>query len=340
MKYAALTVTRIIMHEIVRGALKGTLPQLSDVPATTSDADRLFIQEQIRKTISKNARPITEDQGASTVPDSIRDYLKSSDTEMVAVSKALAKCLQEAQSAVSPGGIFVFADATLDKNPAVLIAKIEHQEGVRAQLTKLPSGEYTFGVELVRDLLLTTGSRVFKVALFVGEDIEHDLLNGILVDRQMSGSSVAQFFLTSFLGCRLTERPDILTQRFYDAAQSYINSVPDPEKRGRYEVALLSELQSQKNTISSTDFAAGHLDAADRDEFMHALQGSSLPPRTFDKDSNLIKRKISKIRFDTEAGVMVLAPTEAIDNGIVSIAANPGDDAAVITIRDQLVPFK
>jgi len=340
MKYAALVINRIIMHEIVRGGPKGADQQLSDVPTDVSETDRVFIQERIRKALPKDARPITEESELSPVSLSIRTYLQSSDSDGVAVSRTLAKCLQESQPAVSPGGIFVFADATLDKKSALLIAKLEHQEGVRVSPTRLPSGQVTFGVELLKNLLFTTGSRVFKVALFVGEEIQDGRLNGILVDRQMAGSTVAQYFLTSFLGCRLAERSDLLTERFYTGAQSYINSISDTEKKGRYEVALLSELQSQKGTLSVLDFATEHLDIEDRDNFTHSLQGSAVPSRTFDKDSGLIKGRISKIKLNTEAGVTVLAPPETIDSGVVSIQGSTKDDSAVITIRDRLIAFK
>lgn len=340
MKYAALVINRIIMHEVVRGTSKGAHPQLSDVPTEVSEADRVFIQERIRRILPNDARPITEEPDLSTVPTLIRTYLQTTDADMVIVSQTLAKCLQEAQHAVSPGGIFVFADAMLDKKSALLIAKLEHQEGVRVSPTKLPTGEITFGVELLTNLLFTTGSRVFKVALFVAEDVKNDKLNGILVDRQMAGSSVAQFFMSGFLGCRLAERADLLTQRFYSGAQSYINSISNAEKKGRYEVALLSELQSQKSTLSVPQFAAQHLDLEDRDDFTNSLRSSSVPSRAFEKNSNLIKAKISRVKLDTEAGVTVLAPPETIDNGVVSIEGTTNNDSAVITIRDRLTAFK
>lgn len=340
MKYAGLAIQRIIMHEILRGTAKGGKPQLSDVPTDMPEADRLFIQERIRSTLPKDARPIVEEPSSSVAPAQIRGYLQAGDPDIVAVSKVLVKCLQESQSPVSPGGIFVQADATLDGKPAVLIAKLEHQEGVRATPTTLKSGEITFGVQLLKDLLFTTNSRVYKVALFVGEEIDNALLHGVIVDRQMTGSSLAQYFLTTFLGCQLAERADLLTERFYNGTQSYINSIPDPEKKARYEVALLSEMQSQGETLSVLEFASHHLDVGDRDNFSQSLQGSGVPPRTFAKDNNLVKTKIARVKLNTEAGVTVLAPPETLDNGVVSVEGGVSDDSAIITVRDRLSSFK
>jgi len=339
LQYATLTINTIVMHELLAGTAKGLTPQLSDAPTDAPEADRAFIQERIRRTLPKDARPIQEDSELSPVPNLVKAYLQDPDSDPIAISQAIVGRLQASQHAVSPGGIFVFADATLDVKPALLIAKLEHHEGVRASPTTLPSGKVTFGVELLRDLLFTTGSRVFKVALFERDGIKDDILNGMLVDRQMAGSSVAQFFLTTFLGCRLAERADFLTEKFYDGAQSYINTVLDAEKRGRYEVALLSELQSQQSELSVLDFATQHLDIEDRDDFTHSMQGSGVPARTFDKNVGLIKNKVTKVKINTESGITVLAPVETVDNGVLSIESDP-DDIDTITVKDRITEFK
>lgn len=339
MQYATLTIRTVIMHQIMPGAARGVGPQLSDIPTDMPEADRAFIQERIRKALPKDARPITEDVGLSHVPDLIRTHLQLSDSDAISISQDLAKQLQAAQHPVSPGGIFVFADATLDQKPALLLAKLEHHEGVRATPTILDDGHVTFGIELLKDLLFTTGSKVFKVALFVVDDISDGRLNGVLVDRQMAGSSVAVFFLTTFLGCRLAEKADLLTERFYSGTQSYISSIPDPEKQARYEVALLGELQSQKPNLSVLDFASNHLDVEDRDAFTHSLQGSGVPQRTFDKNIGLIKARIAKVKLNTEQGVTVLAPREAIDNGTVTVNGQVNEQA-IITVRDRLTAFR
>jgi hypothetical protein len=71
-----------------------------------------------------------------------------------------------------------------------LVAKLGHQEGVRATLTALNNGKIIFGVELLKDIYYSLMLReCSKVALFVADDIENDLLYGVLVDRQMTGSN-------------------------------------------------------------------------------------------------------------------------------------------------------
>jgi hypothetical protein len=340
MEFAALNIDTIVMHEIIKASRsQGATPQLSDVPTPLTDTDRAFIQERVRKALAKYARPIKEDVGISPVPDAIKAHLRKVDADPLPVSQELARRLQSAQKGVSPGGIFVFAEASMDGKRAILIAKLEHEQGVRATPTKLADGNITFGIEFLRDLLFTTASRVFKVALFVADDVTGDLMSGILVDQQMTGSSVAQFFLTDFLGCRLSEQADLLTERFYNGSQAWISTIYDPEKQARYEVALLSELQSQGKNLSANEFASHYLEAEDRDPFVHSLQGAGVPKRNFAKNTTLVKSKIKRLKLDTEGGVTVLTPVERVDDGVVSIEGDVGESAR-ITVTDRLKSFQ
>lgn len=339
MQYATLIIEFVIMHQILRKSTPETQPVLSDVPTPMSEDDRKYVQLRIRKALGTFARPVIEDTDTSSVPKDVRAYLNGPPEALLEVSQALAKRLQEKQPTVSPGGIFVAASASLDGARALLIAKLEHEQGVRAHPKRLEDGSTTFDIELLTDLLFTTGSKVFKVALFTSPDKPEEALTGVVADRQMSGSSVAQFFLVDFLGCKLAEKADLLTERFHNQAQSWINAVKDAEKKGRYEVALLGELQSNRTVLSVGRFAGDHLDVDDRDDFAAAMTGASVPSgRPFQKDVSLIKSRISRLKLETAAGVTVLAPAASIDDGIVSIENN-ADETATVVVRDRVTKF-
>lgn len=334
MNFGSLSIRTIAMHQVSRRADAAQGPILSDV-ATALDADQqAFLQLQFRKVLGTNARPITEDAGLSKTPDAVRAYL-ASQAALLETSQALAKELQALQPPVSPGGIFICAECEIEKVPSLLVAKLEHEYGVRAHPTQLANGQTTFTVEFLQDLLLTSGSKIFKVALFTAEAAAQPPLSGVLVDRQFAGSGVAQYFLTSFLGCKLTERADILTQSFHSASEAWINTIPDAEKKGRYQVALLSDLQSNRKTLSVDKFASEHLEVNDRDDYSAALTGAGVPRREFERDTTLIKSKIGRLRLDTKSGVMVLAPPETLEDGTVRLE-NHDDETTTISVRDHL----
>lgn len=342
MQYAALNINAIVLHEVVRKTGGAGSPVLSQAESQLQPDQTAYIQERIRRALGSHARPIVEESGSSPVPDLVKKYLNDGGA-LLPTSISLVQRLQSVQSGISPAGIFVAAAAELDGDPALLMAKLEHERGVRAAQRELPDGRITFDVQLLRDLLFTTGSKVFKVALFTKSGIQAAVaaadggttISGVVVDQQVQGSSVAQFFLTDFLGCRFTERADVLTQRFFEAAESWINTLKDDEKKGRYQVALLGEMQSNKTSLSIDRFASDHFEVEDRDDFAASLKASSVPAREFSKDTELVRGKLARLRIDTKSGVMVLAPPETVSDGTVRIEANE-DETSTVTVRDTV----
>jgi len=336
MEYANLRIETIVLHELVKGGLGSTAATaiLSDVPSSLNSEQKGFIQSRISGALADSAREIVEDPGTSPAPDLMRTYFRGEES-LLELSRKLVGQLQALQPAISPGGIFVLASVLVQTSPALLVAKLEHEQGVRAFQRTVSGGNTTFDVEVLRDLLFTKGSRVYKVALFPANRATEQPLTGNLVDHQMGGSTLAAYFLISFLGFQLAERSDVLTERFLKGAEGWINRGADPEKKGRYELSLLSEMQSNRSRLSVDEFASAYLDLADRDDFVAAMTSYGSPHRGFSKDTTLVRSKINKLKVETESGVMILAPTDVVAEGIVSIKDNE-DETSTVVVTDKI----
>jgi hypothetical protein len=332
MSLSSLTIGEMVLHGVPgRGSLSNEVT-LSDVPSVLNDGQRQYIQGRIRGALARQARPILEEMGRP-LPAAVREMFLDS-ASLVPKSRDLALLLDQVQPAISPAGIIVVANGSLEGNQALVLAKLEHELGVRAHQTTLAGGELTYDVELIQDLLFTEQSHVFKVAVFT-VPAEGEPLRGFMVDNQAASHSIARFFLTSFLGCVLAERSDVLTEKFQNATELWINQVPDPSLRARYEIALISELQSNASTLSATGFASRHLDLVDRDDYEAFMGSQGVPQRSFDKDTTLVANRLNRIRLDTESGVTVIGAPNSYEDGTISL--NSGEDGdAVITVRDRL----
>lgn len=334
MDLASLHIKEVILHQIAKTGSASVQPVLSDIPTPLDEDDRAYVHDRLKRALSRHARPVVEDPGVSALPAMIRDYLLGSGSNFVENSKEFAHKLQMIQPTMSPAGILLVANASLLRKPALLIAKVEHEQGIRARETTTTEGGKTFTVEFLHDLLFTSAAKVYKVGIFPAISIRGDLLRGRVADNQ-TGKKLAHYFLGTYLGCKLVERPEVLTQKFYDAAQKWVNSIEDGEKKTRYQVALLSEMQKNSTSLSVARFAQEYLDVNHRDEFKVRMQEADVPLRQFDKSVDLIKGKIQKVKIETRNDIWVLAPPESLDDGTVTIE-NTTEGESELRVHDRV----
>jgi hypothetical protein len=103
-----------------------------------------------------------------------------------------------------------------------------------------------FDVKYISNILLSERNRVFKTGLFVAEGENIDEIDVHISDNQSSqgsSSKIATFFLEKFLGCKLKENSNIITQKFFEKTEFFINEqVEDAEEKSDYHMALISEV--------------------------------------------------------------------------------------------------
>jgi hypothetical protein len=314
-----LRVDALIVHEIPShtAGQQGAGPILSEIECPLSTELRSYFKERIANSLGTAAYEVVRDPvGTSPVPQLILDRL-SSKRGLVDASHEIARHLSACQTGVNPVGLLVVASAHLGRTPTMAILKLEKEEGVRVHQDKV-AGKFTFSVEHLRELMLTEGTRVFKVGAFSGQPTQLADLEGIASDKQRGyqpKTEIADFFLRRFLGCMLREAPDIATRRFFQASQEFINSdVSDPTTRARYEMALLTELHSSRTTIRPRQFAQDHLVGGHRQAFIDHLEAEGTVSQQLQKDISLIRTQLSRVQMDFNSGVAVIAPPETFDH--------------------------
>ncbi|WP_146211228.1 nucleoid-associated protein [Quadrisphaera granulorum] len=337
MALITLKINQLALHLIQRaGRSTRTEPVLSEALTPLDGQNRGFLQTRLSDAL-KRARPVVEDpELPAQAPAVVKQYLDGT-TPLLETSTALAKLLQESQPGVSPAGLLMVADGSLDKEPILVIAKLEHETGARARQQTTPDGKQIYGMEFLQDLFFTKGSRVYKVAVFTAPPNDTDPLFGQVSDQQSAGSAVAGYFMNVFLGCNFTQRADVLTELFHNAALRYFDTVQDPARRAHYQVALLSELTSNRQEISVSAFARDHLDPQDQVPFTDAVGSESVHlTRPVPKDLTLIASKLARVQMDFESNVMLLAPPEEFgEEGTVSIDEAP-EGRSTVTITDTV----
>jgi nucleoid-associated protein YejK len=295
--FGTLQVDKLIIHEIPRRRTdQPTSLRVTDVESTLDQDDRNFFSERIKESLLKSSHDVAfNSESDSPVPKLIFKALSKSSNKkenFVNISQSIATHLYGCQTGVNPPGVLVIAQIKLANKPSLAILKLEKEEGMQFSPEENDQGKIICNVKQLPNLMMT-GGKVFKVGIFINELEDISSVRGYVSDKQRgirSNTEVAKFFLEDFLGCYLLESPEIQTKKFFKTCQDFINEqVESPERKAKYEIALLSVLQSNQNIIEPTNFASLYLDIDDRQNFINCLSKSQIPINSFDKNINSIR---------------------------------------------------
>jgi hypothetical protein len=342
MNIAALHIDEAIIHEITdRSLAPPVAPELILSNALSPlDADlRNYFQARIAESLRLAAYPVVADPDrAAPTPDLIYEHFRATGPGFVEMSKALAQHLFDAQQNVrSSPGLLVVASGALDTGSCLAILKLQKQEGLNLERVG-SAGSETYSLEHLKRLMLTNDTRVFKVALFEADGVvDPDDVHALVSDKQRFSSPekrMADFFLKTFLGCRLRDDPAQLTSRYYVSAEKFVNEkIADPERRARYHRALLTDLTSQSATVVPRTFAREHLDDADQQAYLAHLQDEAIGTGQFEKDTELIDSRLREEEYVLQSGIRVRGRPMAFDEH--AQISNDGDMLEMV-LKDRL----
>lgn len=248
-----------------------------------------------------------------------------------------AQRLYDTQDGRNPAGILVVVRGDIDGLPCGGILKLEHERGVEATQTKDGNGKVIFAVVLHDNLLLTETTAVFKSAIFRHTNKTETALVGEASDLQ-NERDLAGFFLTRFLGCKLVDDPPEATRKYFEAVEDFVNSkISDPERRARYENALLTLMNSSTQTITPKSWARQNLATADVDPLISHLKSAGANITSFPKDTARIRGRIRRVAYGFESGIKLVGPPRAMDD---HVDIDQSAQTTKVTITDDISTMK
>jgi hypothetical protein len=307
-------IDELIVHDIPKRTGEGPSPTLSEIASDLDNALLNLFRERINRSLSRRYRAEVENNPDtdSPVPTYVWDVLGDAG-QLVDASRGMATRLFESQPKISPEGLLVVGRGSVAGATAITICKLEREDGIRVRQTQR-DGARTFSVNYLRDLMLGKNTKVFKAALFVGAD--GNRLEGLVSDDQSQydeSGTIATFWLSKFLGCQLRVEADVSTERFFNTTQDWLNTLSDADKRARYQIALLAEMNSTANSITPTAFATTHLQEEDRQPYRDYLADRSAPLSRFEKSVRLIEPRLSKMSVGyEESGLRLIGSPESM----------------------------
>lgn len=345
MEFNTLSLDDIVIHRVpARGDDGATGPILSQAPSPKDARVFGFFRQRLSGVMARKGLPVERDvariavdAALAAVVDAAVEIIADA-TKLVPASHAIAQRLWDTQDGRNPAGILVVARGTIDDLPCAGILKLEHERGVQAEEDTDAHGQLVFRVILHDDLLLTDRTAVFKGAVLRHVSSTDTDLVAEASDLQ-NERDLAGFFLHRFLGCKLVDDPPEATRKYFEAAEEFVNvKVTDPEKRARYEGALLAQLNSSVPTINPDRFARENLEAAEHQPFLDHLRLRSASTTSFAKDVARIKGRIKRVAYGFESGIKLVGQPQAMSDH-VDIDTDE-DRGTKVTITDQIAHMK
>jgi hypothetical protein len=337
----SLRIDSLILHDVPQriGGREGA-PVLSDVPSPL-DADlRKYFVARLTQTIERAASAVEYDpETSSPAPTDLVAILQNSST-LVRRSRKLATHLFNSQTGASSGGLLIIGVGKWQQDVAVIVLKIEREEALNLSRRRVEGG-LTFDMEHLRNLMLGNRTRVFKAAIF-GPATSPEELRGFVSDTQGGygrETTVAHFFLSTFLGCRPSESPDVTTKRFLDVLEDFINTeIDDPVRKARYRIAAIAALQSRESRLSPRAFAVNNLDGPDEQAFLDFARERDVPLRSFSKDISRVQSRVDRMALQFANGLQISGSAESFEESVR--VRQEQDGTANVNVRGKLSKVK
>ncbi len=333
MNLDSFQIVSAVVHDVPRGGTEDEGVVLTDAPIALDDPLRAYFRRKIIQSIGLRGLDVVVDpDGASCVRAAVAEIL-TDDSQLVAASQRVAEHLDAVQTGRNSAGLLTIVLGEIDGRRCVSVLKLEREQGLRFHIGTDDQGHRVVDLELLRELTLTDKTKVFKTSIFIVNDIaDAHSMQGRVADDQRGrddGVGVAVFYLSTFLGCQLKTSPEKVTLDFVNAAEKFFNDhVVNAERRGRYQVALLAQMQDNNRDVRPRTFAEGHLDVEDRVPFTAAIRDAGINPTVaFQKDTSLVKIKGFRMVF--ESGMVLVGSSDDLEDRVTiraADAARPGVD--------------
>jgi len=334
--YKQFAAADVIIHEIpVRyvGAPNQQL-DLSGISEPLSGQLKPFFDRKLKASLSVHGFDVARDpDNASAIPGRIAEIIEDK-KQLVPASQQMAKHLHSVQTGVNPSGLLCVAVGKCGEKPAVAVLKLDRDEGARVQ-RQGKGKERSLTMSYLNDLMISGKTRILKASVFELSGKTVNSLDGRVADDQRGpsyGQDVASFFLSQFLGCKLRVEPRIATREVFTATEEFINErIEIPERKAQYTLSLLAEMQAASTDLRPRTFGEQFFKDEDQTPYRDFLKERDIDAdQAVKKDLSLIENRISRVKMETEEGLMVFG-SAALINDRVDVEQNR------IVIRDHVV---
>ena len=308
---AKLSVRRLIFHDVPKREKGGPPgPTLTNGETQLDGARAAILKQRLTRAIQGSTAIEFKAGTASPIPPGVRSITeKCTSADFINTSRGMASHLFEQQTGQISPGLLCVAYVVSGGVPGMAIMKLEREKGAKLDLVT-DGNRQTFSMDVLNDLVLTDGTRLFKAALFLRDG---EGFRAAACDQQnapIQHLSIADFWLR-FLGCKFVQSPALATRDWFETTVRFVNEhLEDPVEKNTLYEHLSSELKSNRTTVAPRKFLEEYVRKDLRQPYTEAMKESGISLNRFQKDTSEIATKLKRKAFYTVNGIAVTAPAD------------------------------
>lgn len=301
-----ISIKRAIMHQILgKTAMNENVHcEFSEELLEVDRATETILIDRLTSSFGRNSKSfeltMADDSEGSTF-SFLQTMHSLSDVDFIDNTKNVTQILaQNSNRGGIPGGFLLFLDCEYQNHPLYVLIKAEPHDAISVAHHQ---------AQALRDIILSPTQKLFKAFCMIQktEGIDKDDFTYLLFDDQFtSGTALARYFYSGFLGLTFKDNCALLTKLFFDRMSAMIKTEfgADFDQRSDIEAFLYSLMTDQTPTINPTNIINSIIPMENRDRFLERICVDEFS-RSFTKDTSLLVNAISKRRIDICYGLKI-----------------------------------
>ncbi|MEN8077269.1 nucleoid-associated protein [Clostridioides difficile] len=314
-------------------------PILNEYTLELNEDTYKFLHKHIEKCLKdEELKTAVFNSERNIVKEIVQDYLNAVDTDLLGLSKELARQLFSIMkgNVNIPSCDLVVVSLITDVGPMIGILKMDYVKN------------FTHAVEFVDDKIgigivpqaagLPASSQRIQKAAFIKPIREEQVFDLYVIDKQKKSNDDeygANYFMNSFLGCSIVTNKRDMTKTFLKAAETWTRSniTEDAEKAERIRTTVKSKLR-EEDSINIEEFSNELFkeEPTKRQDFETFMKGNGLEQEVA-VDKAWVEKKLKRVRLKIDKDIDLYINEEAYhDNSKFEIQRN-GDGSINMIIK-------
>lgn len=273
------------------------------------------------------------------VKEVVQDYLNGIDSDLIGLSKELAKQL----FIIMKGNInipscdLLIVSLLTDKGPMIGILKMDYVKNFTHQIDFI---ENKIGIDIIPQAAgLPASSQRIQKAAFIKPIREDENYNLMVIDKQKKSKDEdeygANYFISNFLGCNIVTNERDMTKTFLKAAENWTrdNLAEDAVKAEMVRSTVKAKLKEEESiNIEELSKELFKEEPAIKENFSNFVKGQGLAEEV-EIDKQWVEKKLKRKRLKIDKDIDLYINEEAYDDNTRFEIQRNGDGSINMIIK-------